>query len=248
MTLLHHLDLRTLNGLLLQLQSLHDLVEGLEDLLLTLDLLVSPDDPLPCAELVLSMHVAVVVAMELIVHVLGFAAGTCAHLAAGLLGELRPESSALVVAGAAAAGSFAAGLARAGAGTGTGVVRALVVLAIGESVPRAEGRPVAPRVRVRRAGAALEVVSNLEVERRLQEISDVDLHGVVRDLQAGGQVGLGAGSISALELGFQDLAVGFCLIPRNHEVVAVAGIAGTDTDGYHLGGWSGASHRAVYLF
>lgn len=177
MTLLHHLDLRTLNGLLLQLQSLHDLVEGLEDLLLTLDFLVSPDDPLSCAHLVLSMHVAVVVAMQLIVHVLGLAAGTGAHLAAGLLGELRPESSALVVAGAAAAGSFAAGLALAGAGTR--VVRALVVLAIGESVPRGEGRPVAPRVGILGAGAALKVITDFEVERRPQEISDVDLHGVV---------------------------------------------------------------------
>ena len=57
------------------------------------------------------MHVAVFVAMQLIVHILGRAAATGAHFAASFFGDLGPESAFLVVAAATAPGSFAAGLA-----------------------------------------------------------------------------------------------------------------------------------------
>jgi len=98
------LDLLLHPGLFLQLESLDDLLDGPEHLLLSFDRLHLPLGLLSCAVLVLLMYMAVLVDVELV----GLdAAGACAQFAAGFLLNVVPESASLVVAAATTPGSAA---------------------------------------------------------------------------------------------------------------------------------------------
>jgi len=96
------LDLLLHPGLFLQLESLDDLLDGPEHLLLSFDRLHLPLGLLSCAVLVLLMYMAVLVDVELV----GLdAAGACAQFTAGFLLNVVPESASLVVAAATTPGS-----------------------------------------------------------------------------------------------------------------------------------------------